>query len=372
MNTTTRKAVIGLGYGDEGKGTVVDYLSSKNPGALVIRYSGGHQAGHTVQKDGIRHVFSNFGSGTLNGNATYISKFCTVDPEGMMKEFDILSSLGIENIDIFVDINTPVTTPYDKYHDVKVQKVLKHSSCGVGVGSTFAREEAMFHLTFGDLFYPFVFDNKLEMIRKHYYKFIGNDDNMKPFLEAVERMKQLCYPTDGIPEGVSSYIFEGSQGLMLDQNIGFFPHVTRSNTGSTNILQMTGNFEPYLVTRAYETRHGNGPKTVLDIPSEFWNNNIVETNVYNENQGEFYCQMLNLDVLKYAITKDSYLWKSKNTLVVTCLDHLNTYPFIINGRTNSISNASEFAAYIGKFLNVNRILINTSAESQTFKEILSW
>ena len=68
----------------------------------------------------------------------------------------------------------------------KSQKVLKHGSCGVGVGSTFAREEAMFHLTFGDLFYPFVFENKLEMIRKHYYKFVENNDNMKSFFESVK------------------------------------------------------------------------------------------------------------------------------------------------------------------------------------------
>ena len=68
-------AVIGLGFGDEGKGSVVSYLTKACDSTIVARFSGGHQVGHTVCTNNTRHVFSNFGSGTLNGTPTYWSKF---------------------------------------------------------------------------------------------------------------------------------------------------------------------------------------------------------------------------------------------------------------------------------------------------------
>ena len=69
--------IIGLGFGDEGKGLITDYFCSKLKNPLVIRFSGGHQVGHTVIYNDIRHMFSNFGSGTLRNIPTYWSKFCT-------------------------------------------------------------------------------------------------------------------------------------------------------------------------------------------------------------------------------------------------------------------------------------------------------
>src|SRR5574343_932195 len=105
------KACIGLGFGDEGKGITVDYLASQSPDSLVVRYSGGQQAGHTVCLNGIRHVFSNFGSGSLRGLPTYWSEHCTVDPVGIMNELNILTEQGINPI-LYIDGNAPVTTPY--------------------------------------------------------------------------------------------------------------------------------------------------------------------------------------------------------------------------------------------------------------------
>lgn len=72
--------VIGAGFGDEGKGTMVNYLCKQSNKPLVVRFNGGHQMGHGVVENDVRHIFSNFGSGTLVGAPTYISEFCTVDP----------------------------------------------------------------------------------------------------------------------------------------------------------------------------------------------------------------------------------------------------------------------------------------------------
>ena len=80
------KIVIGLGYGDEGKGRTVDYLCSQNPNSIVVRFSGGQQAGHTVMTNGIKHIFSNYGAGTLQGCPTYISEHATIYPLTMLME----------------------------------------------------------------------------------------------------------------------------------------------------------------------------------------------------------------------------------------------------------------------------------------------
>jgi adenylosuccinate synthase len=82
------KAVLGAGFGDEGKGLVTDWLCRSCAKPLVIRFCGGQQAGHTVAANGLRHVFSNFGAGTLRGVPTYFSRFCTIDPVGMINELN--------------------------------------------------------------------------------------------------------------------------------------------------------------------------------------------------------------------------------------------------------------------------------------------
>ena len=98
-------AVIGLGFGDEGKGLTVNHLANKLDNPLVIRYSGGQQAGHTVIKDGYKHTFSNFGSGTLSGAPTYWSKYCSFDPVGFAKEYNKLKNDGYDPVIFFCKPN---------------------------------------------------------------------------------------------------------------------------------------------------------------------------------------------------------------------------------------------------------------------------
>ena len=175
----TNKAVIGLGFGDEGKGLFTDYLCSQVINPLVIRFSGGQQAGHTVVYEGVRHVFSNFGAGTLRGAPSYFAKTCTIDPVGIVNELSVLLDKGVTPL-LFIDSHCPVTTPFDiRYNQANNQ----HGSCGVGVGATFNREEHYYSLTFGDLFYPWVLKTKLEAIKSFY----GNEElDLTNFLECCE------------------------------------------------------------------------------------------------------------------------------------------------------------------------------------------
>jgi len=137
-------AVIGAGYGDEGKGLMTDYFSSQYDDAVVIRSNGGAQAGHTVVTPaGERHVFSHFGSGTLNGTPTFLSSFFVSNPMLFMKEHKrFVEQFGIRP-EVYVDPNSLVTTPYDMLLNQRMETMRGddvHGSCGVGFGETLERE----------------------------------------------------------------------------------------------------------------------------------------------------------------------------------------------------------------------------------------
>ncbi len=90
------KVVIGANFGDEGKGLVTDYFSAQE-NSIVVRFNGGAQAGHTVVRpDGVSHVHGHFGSGTLNGSPTYLSRHFVSHPHWFYEELELLKKIGIE------------------------------------------------------------------------------------------------------------------------------------------------------------------------------------------------------------------------------------------------------------------------------------
>ena len=357
-------AVIGLGFGDEGKGLFTDYLCSRSESPLVIRFSGGQQAGHTVVANGIRHVFSNFGSGTLRDAPSYFSPFCTIDPIGIVNELSVLLDKGVKP-QLFIDVNCPVTTPYDVSYN---QMNNAHGSCGVGVGATFNREDCYYSLTYGDLFYPWVLNTKLKLI-EGFYKDYSNV-SLTRFLDCCDVIthSEFIHKTSGAPQNsYSDYIFEGSQGLLLDSRYGFFPHVTRGNTGSQNIVKMLGEmpFSCYLITRAYQTRHGLGPMSNENLPHNIIEN-PDETNQTNAYQGPFRRTLLDVSLLEYAIEKDDYIARlNKKCLVITCLDHIEyEYRFTYQGNIVHCENENDFVGKIADLLNIPHIYLSASCDSQ--------
>jgi len=350
-------AVIGAQFGDEGKGKAVSHFCSELPNPLVIRFSGGQQAGHRVQlKNGLSHVHSNFGSGTLQGEQSYFNNTCTIDPFGIRNEYSVLESKGITPT-LFIDDFCPVTTVFDKSENEKFDKLNKHGSCRVGVGQTYQREEDNYSLLFMDLFYPSVVKKKLRLIVENYYKY---DINMLQVQQCIKEFEDDCewlVNCNSIYRGneicITDYeniIFEGSQGLLLDQRIGFFPHVSRGNFGLETVKiflnDMLGVLSVSLVTRAYQTRHGNGPMTNEDMP------HTIMPNPYEENpddgaQGKFRIAPLDLDLLTYAIDTQYILGEIENKeLIVTCLDCLNDYVLTYKGLTYTLKSETEFLEMI--------------------------
>lgn len=358
------KAVIGLGFGDEGKGLTVDYLASRHPDSLDIRFSGGHQVGHTVVSGDKRHVFSNFGSGTFRGVSTYWSEHCPVCPRGIINELaDLKDKCGLLP-DIYIDCDAPLVTPMDRNSNRSLEKDNKHGSCGVGFGTTIQREEDFFSLRFEDIFYPDILEARLKNISQYYYKL--EEFDFEDFLDccAIIRKYKGIVPTRGIPDGFSDFIFEGSQGLLLDQRYGFFPNVTRSNIGSKNIEAFEGNIEWFLVTRAYQTRHGNGFMTNEELSHNI-KSDENETNVSHEYQGEFRRTLLDVSLLEYAINKDRLIRESRNkNLVITCLDHIeNEYRFTYKGEIIGCCDEDDFVDKVSNILGIKNVYISSSSDS---------
>lgn len=348
--------ILGCLYGDEGKGSFVNYLCSQAKNPLVVRFSGGHQVGHTVVIGEKRHIFSNFGSGTLQDVPTYWSEHCTVSPTGILKEGDVLRELGIEP-KLILNANAMVTTPFDILQNHRLEDKNHHGSVGVGFGTTIQRNEDHYHLYVRDLLYPEIRKEKLRLIYNNYYGFNFNpeeanqnqttrkmyDDFLKSCDDLVNRY-EIVNDFTGLLD--HDLIFEGSQGIMLDANYGFFPHVTRSNTVSTNAIDLINTYRlpissatTYYVTRAYQTRHGNGYMTNEGLNTTYIKENPKESNVTGF-QGKFRKSVLDLDMLKYAINCDRYHNPdnfSTKKIVITCLDQVpEDIPVTINGDLGTV------------------------------------
>ncbi|MBO2010403.1 adenylosuccinate synthetase [Hymenobacter negativus] len=358
MITKEAHIVVGLGFGDEGKGLATDWLCGRalaqGRQPLVVRFNGGHQAGHTVTTAaGQRHVFSNFGAGTLRGVPTYWSEYCTFSPGSVLKEYAALQAAGVQPR-LLVDARCPVTTHYDVLYNRALETTrgaARHGSCGLGFGATIERhEQTPLRLYAQDLRFPTVYGHKLRQIRAHYRTRIqtettvdfdqfdhdAEDQRFGAYAEALVRLHgeqviQLVNEADvfGPASTWQAFIFEGAQGVLLDMDFGLFPHVTRSHTTTTNALALLQRNQPDLaakaevhyITRAYHTRHGAGP-----FPHEAevsLINNRDETNQLNDYQGHFRTGPLSVELLNYALACDATISTGlRKHLLVTCLDQL--------------------------------------------------
>jgi adenylosuccinate synthase len=360
--------VLGMGYGDEGKGVFTDYLSSTLDHPVVIRFNGGHQCGHTVMHtSGHFHVFSNFGAGTFRQVPGFFSRFCTVDPMGIVREFRALQRLGINPV-LFVDPLAMVTTPFDKFYNVSNRANLAHGTVGVGFGATIERNLGPYKLYAQDLFFPAIFERKLAAVRD-YYRVKFQTHGLECCIEALEleimRVDQFMHHVEAARDiirllaenqlfemGFKNYIFEGGQGILLDMDFGIFPNVTRSNTTSKNAFEMLRRNSVqstptvYYLTRAYQTRHGNGWMPTESYPVSLINN-LHETNGAEGHQGEFRTGILDTDMLRYALQCDaSFSGNAEKQMVISCMDQLTIYQYLSAGNVLTAPDSDSFLKQI--------------------------
>lgn len=313
-------AVIGAAFGDEGKGLITDWLAYRNLNSIVVRYNGGAQAGHTVvMPEGRRHVFHHFGAGTLAGCQTYLSRYFIVNPFLWVKERDELKDIQFPTMK--VSPRSPVTTPYDMLVNQELENsrgANRHGSCGIGINETVNRSVTL-PLLVSDL-YDDTLLLKVEEIRDwaldqftalgiplsdHAEATLASETMLEDFLAACDEFAGSIEVSSSIFLEAHDIIFEGAQGLLLDESHKFFPHVTRSRTGMNNVATIMAEIgrreiETYYVMRTYMTRHGRGPFPSEDLTMKFEDT----TNAPNDWQGTLRFGQMDFELIADAITVD--------------------------------------------------------------------
>ncbi len=336
---------VGLGFGDEGKGSTVDYLCRRFDAGLVIRYCGGSQAGHNVQlPDGRRHTFSQFGAGTLAGANTYLGQPVILNPTALIREAAHLEELGVHAPFAMLSVHPGCLVSTYLHQAVNRLRELsrgagRHGSCGHGIGET--RQYWLRHgngaILARDLVDRSVLREKLELLRQrlllelqdvadrvpldafHSYDLLGitADAVAEPLLEVGARL----HLSSTIPDCTTA-VFEGAQGLLLDEWYGFHPHTTWSTVTPHHALEMAAGSGAEEVCvlglmRSYTTRHGAGPLPSHD--AQLTARLADEGNPWNEWQGNLRAGWLDLLLLRYAASGCGVI----DNLAVSCLDHLD-------------------------------------------------
>ena len=281
--TGKHSIVVDLGYGDAGKGTIVDWLCASRPVHAVIRFNGGAQAGHNVvTDDGRHHTFSQFGSGTLRGVRTHLSRHMVVDPLSLQAEADRLVALGVGDpwAGLSIDREALLATPYHRAANQARERARgdrRHGSCGMGVGETVAFALANPDLAprIGDVMTPSVLGRRLAAVRDAMVAEFGILDvpSVDECLDAYSRFAVRATIVDRTFTkallDAGSCVFEGAQGVLLDESRGFHPYTTWSTTtvdNATELLAEAGCADVLRlgVVRTYTTRHGAGPLVTED------------------------------------------------------------------------------------------------------------
>ncbi len=278
--------VVGLGFGDESKGAWTSYLADKYNAELVVRYCGGSQCGHNVQlENGYRHTFSQFGAGTFSGAKTYLSKDVIINIPALKHEADSLVENG--RIIFYVLMNKLHVDPYCLVSTIFHQRanhikeisrasdpnsIDRHGSCGHGIGET-----RSYWLKYGndaifasDLKNKNVLYHKLELLRQRYLLDTNNKNfyDLTSFDEAENLYRiadKYLFNISGVDDiKFETVIFEGAQGILLDEYYGFHPHTTWSTVTPHHALSLAkrlkiDDVKVFGATRTYTTRHGAGP-----------------------------------------------------------------------------------------------------------------
>ncbi|MDO8496697.1 MAG: adenylosuccinate synthetase [bacterium] len=355
--------VTGLGYGDEGKGKVTHWLCSKHKAHTVVR-TGGPQAFHrVVTSDGQEHVHAQFGSGTLAGAATHLSKHMVIDPYAIIAEGQSLKrEFGLRDIFERLSIHEDalVITPFQAIAN-RLRELsrgdARHGSVGVGVGETVLDAEAFKEeaILAKDLGRSYLLD-KLKTIRKRKIleleeiiscvDSLPQDTRVRACLEvanlksegtlewamgwfnklaSIVRIVNTDYVVNEILSPQGTVVFEGSQGVLLDRWYGFHPYTTKVRTTPETALSIIrecnydGEVTSLGVLRAYHTRHGAGPfvsqnvELTTDLPDP--------SNSDHPWQGNFRVGSFDMVAAKYAI---EVCTGSLDGLVITCLDRVES------------------------------------------------
>ena len=341
-----KKSVVVLGtqWGDEGKGKIVDLLTED--ANAVVRYQGGHNAGHTLIINDEKTVLHLIPSGILRaGVKCYIGNGVVIEPEALIKEIKNLEASGVDvQSRLYISKSAPVIMPYhiklDQLREVKKGKEAIGTT-GRGIGPAYEDKVARHGIRIGDLLDADLLKDKLSKVLEyhnfvieHYHQSepLDFDDVYQKALSQAAFIKDMCIDVTGALhqhlQNNEKLLMEGAQGSLLDIDHGTYPFVTSSNTTSGSASTGTGLGVTHIdyvlgITKAYTTRVGGGP-----FPTELFDedgNELAKRGVeFGATTGRpRRCGWLDLVALKRAVEVNGV-----TGLCVTKLDVLDTFKTI--------------------------------------------
>ena len=336
-------ALVGLQWGDEGKGKVTDLLAEKTD--LVVRYQGGNNAGHTIVVGGERYALHLIPTGVLYPHCVpVIGAGVVVNPEVLIEEMDALEARGIDTSRLLVSGNAHLIMPYHLELDRVTERRLGKNRLGTtkrGIGPAYGDKATRIGLRVQDLLDPKIFSEKLkgalkeknlQLTRLYGRLPISLEETEDTYLAFGQRLQPHIADTtavvhDALDSG-KSVLFEGAQATMLDLDHGTYPYVTSSNpiaggasagagVGPRDITRVIG------ISKAYCTRVGSGP-----FPSEA---DPADAEILVEQGGEYgtttgrkrRCGWFDAVAGRYAARINTL-----TELVITKLDVLSHFPSI--------------------------------------------
>ena len=272
--------VVGSQWGDEGKGKIVDWLSSEAD--VVIRFQGGHNAGHTLVIDGVTYKLRLLPSGVVRKNKiAVIGNGVVIDPWALIDEIEEIRSKGvnISEKNLILSETANLILPFHKEMDEMREDAAGKAKIGTtrrGIGPAYEDKVGRRSIRVMDLSSEKNLDDRLDMVLKHHNlirkglgKEIYNKDKLKKDLlkiapEILKYSQPVWKKIDEFKSQGKKILFEGAQGILLDVDHGTYPFVTSSNTVASSAATGSGcgpNSINYVlgITKAYTTRVGEGP-----------------------------------------------------------------------------------------------------------------
>ncbi|MFX0039724.1 MAG: adenylosuccinate synthase [Promethearchaeota archaeon] len=328
-------AIIGLSWGDEGKGKFVDFLAQKAD--IIVRYNGGNNAGHTIEANGIKYKFKLMPSGAPLEKEGVIANGCVVDPKVLLEEIENLKKLN-KNVNLKLSSTAHVIFPFHRIIDGLEEKTKGNYAAGTtkrGIGPAYSDKAARWGIRIFDLINPDLLRVKLEKLYKIKKDLIAiYDPDINIDLNAIyeeyksygEQLKpyvtDTAYYLNNVVDSGKKVLFEAAQGSLLCLDHGFYPFGTSSNANALGISAGTGippkKIEKIIgIVKAYTSRVGEGK-----FPTELFN----ETAKKIRDQGHEYGTVtgrprrvgwLDLFNIKYGI-----MINGVDKIIITLLDAL--------------------------------------------------
>lgn len=330
--------VLGTQWGDEGKGKIVDLLTEK--AAAVVRFQGGHNAGHTLVINGEKTALHLIPSGILRDGVTcIIANGVVVAPDALLKEIRALEARGVPVMErLRLSHACPLILPYhcalDQAREIKRGNA-KIGTTGRGIGPAYEDKVSRRGLRVGDLYQPEFADKLKEVMEyhnfslKHYYGVdeVSYEETLAACNDWAAQLQDIVVDAVDLVHGVreqgGDIMFEGAQGTLLDIDHGTYPFVTSSNTTAGGVATGSGVGPLYLdqilgITKAYTTRVGSGP-----FPTELFDEIGQHLATVGKEKGtttgrERRCGWFDAMLVKHAIRVNSI-----NTICLTKLDVLD-------------------------------------------------